>query len=92
MVRAEKLLMDVEKHCWTALHTFPLFHVDIRVHVCEHLQEDLIHQDIVDIECINLVFEASSIKAVLTQPEVRFSMNDGSPGDYLLISSGKHLI
>ena len=69
MVRAEKLLMDVEKHCWTALHTFPLFHVDIRVHVCEHLQEDLIHQDIVDLD-VSLVVKVSSIKAVLIHLEV----------------------
>ena len=37
MVRAEKLLMDIKEHYSTILHTLPLFHVNICIHVHEYL-------------------------------------------------------
>ena len=60
MVRANKLLIDIKKNS-TILHTLHLFDLNIGIDVHEDHQENLIHQGIVDLECITLLTETESI-------------------------------
>ena len=85
VVRAKKMHMDIKVHCLTVLCCFSLFHLDISVHVCEHLKENLMHQGIANLECINLVTEIGSMQAVLNHLEVQLCINNGSFGNHLLI-------
>ena len=62
-----------------------MFHVDKCIHVHEYLQENLIHQGIVDLECILLVVKINSVQAFLIQVKVRLSISNGSSGNHLLI-------
>ena len=55
MIRTKKSVMDVEEYCSTILHPISMFHVDISMHVHEHLLENLIHQGIAVLEYITLV-------------------------------------
>ena len=70
MVRAKKMLVNIKVHCSTVLCCFSLFHIDISIHVCEHLLKNLVHHGIVDLECINLVTEIDSIQGFLSHLEV----------------------
>ena len=61
MVRAEKMLMDIEEHSLTILPGLLLFHIDKCIHVSEHLRETLVHHCIANLECISLVINIDPI-------------------------------
>ena len=82
MVRAEKTLVDIKEQSSTILHAQLLFQVDKCIYVHEHLQENMIHQGIVDLECIMV----DSIQALLIHLEVQLSVNNGGSGDQLFIN------
>ena len=85
MVRTKKMLVDVKDYCGTVLCPISLFHVDISIHVCEHLRENLIHQGIVNLERINLLAESGFIQGFFSHLEFQPGMDNGSPGDQLLV-------
>ena len=70
MARPKKLLMDANEYCLIILCLVSLFHIDISICVCDHLSEYLIHQGIVDLECITLVVKVDPVQQVLTKLEV----------------------
>ena len=62
MVRVKKMLVDIKVHCLTILCCFSLFHIDISIHVCEHLRENLMNHNNVNPECINLVIKINPVQ------------------------------
>ena len=70
VVRAKKFFKDFQEHSLISLHTIPLFHIYICIHVNEYLQEDVIHQGIVNLECIALAINIICFKPVLRLLEV----------------------
>ena len=82
MARAERLLMDIKGHSLTILHTLSLLHVNICIHVHEDIQDNLIHQGIVD---LTLIAEIDSISALLSHLEVQLCIDYGDSCNYLLI-------
>ena len=67
MVRAKKMLVDIEEHCLTLLCTFSLFQVNICIDIHEHLSKNLIHQGIV---CITMVVMINPVQQFLIQVKV----------------------
>ena len=84
MVRAEMMLTDVKVHCSTILHCFPLFHMNMRICVSEHLRKNLIHHRIINFEYINLI-KIDPVQSFLIQLEVHSCADNGSSGNHLLV-------
>ena len=70
MVMAKKLLMDIQECSSIILHTLPLLHACLCINVHEDLQEDLIHQENVNLECITLIAKIYPIQAFMSQLDI----------------------
>ena len=77
--------MDIKVHSLTILHTLLLLHLYICICVSEDLQETLIHQGIIDFDCITLIAKSYSIQAFLSQLEVQLCIDYGNTGNHVLI-------
>ena len=62
--------VDLKVNCLFILHASSLFHIDINIHVSEHLREDLILHGIVNLEYINLITEIGSIQGILSHLKI----------------------
>ena len=70
MVRVKESLMDINEHCLNLFCPIFMFCAVICIHVCEHVPENLMHQGIVNLKCINLVVKVDPVTCFLILLEV----------------------